>query len=251
MSNDWYFVENGERQGPISKSEVLGFVSSGRINADTYLWTKGMDNWKHLSEIDELGVAESFDLPNDDLEMTLTSQVDNGKTLFIRVGMDRGTPPTDYGPFDLNMIKKLYKENRINAKTLIYINGMIKFKVLGDFVDFNQVFQEMPPVIAEEDRRAAMRKPFIARMFIQNQARVFEGICRDISIGGMQVLVDQFPGSVGEQIDLNVHPENLEHHFVASGMIVRKLEGGQGFSFRFLDLKDDAKKAIENYLMNQ
>lgn len=249
--SDWYFVEQGERQGPISKEEVISFLNSGRVNSETYLWTKGMENWEHLSNIAEFAQApeETFDL--NDHEVTLSSQEEEGKTLFIRIGIDRGSPPTDYGPFDLSMIKKLYQENRINAKTLIYINGMTKFKVLGDFVDFNLVFQEAPPIIAEDERRAAERKPFIARMFIQNQAKVFEGVCRDVSIGGMQVLVDQFPGHVGEKIDLNVHPENSDLHFVASGEIVRKLEGGQGFSFRFLSLKEEARQAIESYIKSQ
>ena len=60
-------------------------------------------------------------------------------------------------------------------------------------------------------------------MFFANNDQLFEGVCRDISIGGMQVLVDHFPAQVGERISLNVHPENSEHHFVADGEIVRKV----------------------------
>lgn len=251
MSDNWYFVEDGERQGPVTKQEILGYLASGRLNKDSYLWTKGMDNWEHLTNIDEFSTQDSFEVESSDIDSSLAAQADAGKTLFIRIGLDRGAPPTDYGPFDLEMIKKLFSQNRINAKTLVYIHGMTKFKMLGDFVDFSVVFNQSPPVIAEEERRLGQRKPFIARMFIQNQAKVFEGVCRDISIGGMQVLVDNFPGKVGDKIDLNVHPENSDQHFVASGEIVRTLEGKQGFSFRFLSLNPDAQSAIENYILNQ
>ena len=64
----------------------------------------------------------------------------------------------------------------------------------------------------------------------------------------MQVLVDQIPAEKGERISINVHPENTEHHFVAGGEVVRLLDGGQGFSFRFTELNEDAKEAIQKYL---
>jgi len=64
----------------------------------------------------------------------------------------------------------------------------------------------------------------------------------------MQVLVSNFPGRVGEEISLNVHPDNSDYNFVASGKIVRRLDGDQGFSFRFTGLSEDAKNTIENYV---
>ena len=88
-------------------------------------------------------------------------------------------------------------------------------------------------------------------MYIKNRKEVFVGICRDISIGGMQVLVDHFPGSVGERISINVHPDNTDYNFVADGNIVRSLEGGHGFSFRFLDLSRESQDAISRYLQSE
>ena len=85
-------------------------------------------------------------------------------------------------------------------------------------------------------------------MFFHNESVVYEGICRDISVGGLQVLVDGFPGNIGDEISLNVHPENTDYNFVASGKVVRILEGDQGFSLRFIQLSDEATNAIEDYL---
>ena len=87
-----------------------------------------------------------------------------------------------------------------------------------------------------------------ASIFVQQQNQVFEGICRDLSIGGMQVLLDGFPGKVAQNISINVHPDNSDHHFVASGEIVRILEGNQGFSFRFINLNSEAMDAIRSYI---
>ena len=110
--------------------------------------------------------------------------------------------------------------------------------------------REFPNAIKEkeDDRRKNKRKPFVARMFYHNDSIVYEGICRDISIGGLQVLVDGFPGKIGDDISLNVHPENTEHSFVAGGKIVRILEGDQGFSLRFMNLSEEARDSIEAYL---
>lgn len=66
----------------------------------------------------------------------------------------------------------------------------------------------------------------------------------------MQVLVSDFIAKAHDVISLNVHPENSEYGFVASGEIVRMLEGGQGFSIRFRDLTLDARESIEKYIQN-
>src|SRR5690606_24341276 len=144
--------------------------------------------------------------------------------------------------------KKLFKENRINAKTFVFTAGMKEWKLLADLPGYQDIFEELPPVIKESERRVTVRKPFIARLFIQNNKNVFEGICRDISIGGMQILMDEFQGSAGDKITINVHPENTDYHFTASGVVVRVLEGNSGFSFRFSGLSDEAQRSIEKYV---
>ena len=121
---------------------------------------------------------------------------------------------------------------------------------VGIFEDFETLFM-VKTTVSDDDRRQFQRKPFVARMLYANKNEVFEGLCRDLSVGGMQVLMDHFPGGTGEQISLNVHPENSEHHFVADGKVVRILEGKKGFSFRFINLSEEAKSSIENYIASE
>ena len=80
---------------------------------------------------------------------------------------------------------------------------------------------------------------------ILKKQEVFEGICRDISNGGMQVLVSGF--GEGERISINVHPDNTDYHFVAD-VDCKMDKGNIGFLFRFINLSEDAIKAIGNYI---
>ncbi len=239
----WYYVENKERVGPVSQPELMKLIESNILGPEHFVWAKGYENWKKIKDVETLQVKKVSN------KISLKSLSDDDKRIYIRTGADRGGGvATDYGPFSLNLIKNLYKENRINGKTLIYFQGLTNWTYLADMSDFQEIFQELPPSIEQVDRRSAQRKPFIARLLVSDQKGVFEGICRDVSIGGMQVLVANFPAKLGDKISLNVHPENTDYHFAASGTIVRILEGSQGFSFRFATLSTEAKKAIESYI---
>lgn len=105
--------------------------------------------------------------------------------------------------------------------------------------------------VKNSERRSSPRKPLVARLFLSNDKEVVVAVCRDVSIGGMQVLTDHVPGEVGTVLKLNVSPaqdSKAVKGFVAEGEIVRVLEDGRGFSFRFTRLSEDARKAIGAYV---
>ena len=127
------------------------------------------------------------------------------------------------------------------------------FSEVAEFKSSPTIAEPVPaPQVKDEraDRRVAPRRPLVAHIYLTNQKEILTGICRDISIGGMQVLTEGMPGGVGEKIQLNVLPPNASgmKPFVAEGVIVRLLEDKRGFSFRFTALKDEARKAIESYI---
>lgn len=270
MSDVWYYVQGSERVGPVERSELDQLFANGVINADSYVWKKGFDNWKVLNSVEELsdllnvgiGSEEVEDIPPMDegfmeeeeemperIEGIDLSQIgDHDKKFTIKVGIDRGGVEAEYGPFSIAQLKKAYEQKRINEKTYIFTPGMENWIFLGDFELYEKVTGDMPPEINPEERRRAVRKPFIAKMFFHDNSSVYEGICRDISVGGLQILVAGFPAEVGEKVSMNVHPDNSEHCFTASGVVVRKLEGDSGFSLRFDELSDDARAAIHSYI---
>ena len=263
MEDQWYYVEAGERKGPVELEALKDLISSGALGDEDYVWTKGFENWVQLQEVEELQVieevveetlepevhSEGSSVSSDSLR--LQEYLSDENSVFIKIGADRGAEEVEYGPYSLEIIKKLYTQNRINAKTYIFVRGMQDWTMIADLEDFSEIFEGTPPPIEDSERRASKRKPFVARMYIENQKQVFVGVCRDISVGGMQVLVEQVPAKIGDSISINVHPENTEHHFVAGGTVVRLLDGGQGFSFRFTDLGEDAKEAIQSYLSHE
>lgn len=259
MADNWYYVQKGNRQGPVDIQVIEAMIAKQELGAQDYVWKKGFENWKKIKEVPELqakevpatppmpSIPETPKAPAKE-EPTLSKLAPDERCVFVRIGIDRGAQTSDYGPFTVTQLKQLYKENRINGKTFAFITGMKDFKILGDFPDFQRVFEELPPVIQDTERRSSFRRPFVARMFVQSNKKVFEGICRDISVGGMQILTDEFQGKEGDSISINVHPENSDYHFTASGTVARLLEGNSGFAFRFDRLGEDARMAIEKYL---
>ncbi len=270
MSEVWFYVEEGERRGPLEEDKFLELIKTGVLGEEDYVWRKGFDDWLQVSEIDELKKVlmivdqDSEDITdnsamsdNPDKIPVVQDGFDWGsidydeKKFCIYIGKDRGTSGGQYGPYSLKLIKKLFLEKRINEKTYIWSKGMENWMFLGEIPIYNKLFDATPPEISEQDKRQNVRKPFVARILFHDNKELFEGVCRDISIGGMQVMISKFPSKVGEKISMNVHPENTDYHFTASGMIVRLLKGDQGFSFRFTDLSDDAHKSIEDYVKSE
>jgi len=60
MSNrSWFFASQGQQQGPCPEAQLLAFIASGRIDADTLVWTEGMAAWQRAGEIPGLMSAAS------------------------------------------------------------------------------------------------------------------------------------------------------------------------------------------------
>lgn len=48
----WYYMDGGKKCGPVDESNILSKLSSGALEPDTRVWTKGMDKWAPASETD-------------------------------------------------------------------------------------------------------------------------------------------------------------------------------------------------------
>ncbi len=247
----WYYVYKGERQGPVPFDTLKALFVSGELKETDMVWTNGFENWKKIIDVEELIQAKSNHIKTSNVQpsQTLLSHAGQESSIFIKIGLDRGLPvDTEYGPYDIKVIKSLFEQKRINAQTMIFFPGMTTWLALAEFVDFKETFNTMPPVISDSEKRQNVRRPFVARLFIENNQKVFEGVCRDISVGGMQVLVRGTKLKASDRISINVHPENTDYNFVANGEVVRVLDGDSGFSFRFIALNNEAQSAIERYL---
>lgn len=290
MSSGWYYVQGSERVGPVEQSEIQSLIQGGTLNSESYIWKKGFQNWEHLKNVEDFNTSggteaeevsfaddepafsvdsdESFSIEEDQNEQEVekdeviepsnfdkkeidwASMPESKQCVLIKVGFDRGGDDVEYGPFSIEQLTQAFKENRISEKTYIFVAGMENWKLLGDTPAWARVSGTELSMIADDDRRIDPRKPFVAKMLFHDNSEVYEGICRDISIGGLQILISNYPGAIGDGVTLNVHPENTENSFVAKGKIVRLLEGNTGFSMRFEELGDSALDAINSYLRN-
>lgn len=265
MSKNWWYVEGSDRKGPVDEQALKGHLDSGILNSDSYIWTKGFENWVKFHEVDELKHLLETKVPVEEVTafeepqrapaierkaFDLSSIGENERVFYIKTGMDRNANESgaEYGPFSLDQLSRLFTESRINEKTYIFTTGMDNWSLLVDFEMYSKISGGEMVSIEDSERRSHVRKPFVANMYFHDQTQLFEGVCRDISIGGMQILISNFPGEINDEVTMNVHPENSEYCFVATGKIVRILDGNSGFSLRFDTIGDDAKSAINNYL---
>lgn len=173
-------------------------------------------------------------------------QVDSKERIFtIRIGKDRGVQPVEYGPFSIEMIKSLIEQKRANDLTEIYTDGMESYQEIGSIPFFNS---ENVGGLDESERRKHARAPLVARLFFHDSENFFEGVCRDISIGGMQILVANFEGQPGDIVKLNVHPVDETLQFTAEAKVVRKLTECNGVSIRFVKMTPDNLEKINKYI---
>lgn len=52
--NDWWYVSNGQRQGPISKDDLYRLLIDGSLSPKSLVWNRGMKGWQAIARIDEL-----------------------------------------------------------------------------------------------------------------------------------------------------------------------------------------------------
>ena len=127
MSTVWYYVLEGERQGPVEQSQIEELMANGVLSTSDFVWKKGLENWITIEQSEDF----KFDpIPEPAIPAPIKNDFDlsklgqNEKVIYIKVGADRGGSEVEYGPFTTDIIKKLYSENRINAKTFIFAKDL-------------------------------------------------------------------------------------------------------------------------------
>lgn len=51
---DWYAILNGTQAGPFTLGEMASMLKSGSVNAGTYVWKRGMEDWLPAESVPEL-----------------------------------------------------------------------------------------------------------------------------------------------------------------------------------------------------
>ncbi|MCM2323048.1 MAG: GYF domain-containing protein [Oligoflexia bacterium] len=177
---------------------------------------------------------------------------------------------SQFGPFSELEVSRFIAIGKVNGKVFAWRDGMDSWKRLEEVAEFRKTPPARKPTISKaepltggqgirvertvgKESRQEPRRPLVAKILMASENALVVGVCRDISVGGLQVLTDKVPGPVGSRVKLNVSSTGDDKKtritpFVAEGVIVRILEDGRGFSFRFDRLGDSARRAIEAYI---
>ncbi len=269
----WYLASGDQWMGPLTVSDVYEKIIHHEASWADYLWKLGCSEWERACEskifqtlvpkepsrevqakVKKLA-SPSVSLPSIGLGEK-PREKNSKKEWFVHQG------GAQYGPFSFGEIGRLLLVGKIPLKSYLWKDGMPSWESLEKIREFHESVTNAKKnsngkLSAQKkqklDLRGAPRRPLVARIFLTHQDSVIVAVCRDISVGGMQVLTDRVPGKEGARIKMNVSPSGDSkgyriQPFVAEGVIVRVLEDQCGFSFRFEKLPDRARRAIQNYI---
>ena len=61
--SSWYFVKDGQRNGPIGREELDARIAEGAVDGDTLVWRVGMSAWLPAGTVPELGLPPPLPPP--------------------------------------------------------------------------------------------------------------------------------------------------------------------------------------------
>jgi hypothetical protein len=286
QSPQWFIAFGKRWAGPLTAADVYAKVASQEITWAHYVWRKGQKNWQRLCDTAPFEAA----VPHEPTKTLKEEVAERSREVQAQARAKKAPPAppkdedsesdvdqkiwylyfneTQFGPFSTSEVEGNIDSLKIDSRVYVWRDGMPGWERLEKVAQFQgRLKKAAAPVVmpatrrgtkTSADKRGMPRKPMVAKILLSNDRDVAVAVCRDISIGGMQVLTDKIPGDVGSRVKLNVSPAADEKGkksdfkaFVAEGTIVRHLEDGRGFSFRFSRLTDAARRSIESYIQTQ
>jgi hypothetical protein len=257
-SPEWYCVINSKPQGPLSAKDIVTRVQAGELSFASHLWKEGEASWQRIYEIEKFHPL----MPAEPSTAVIQEIMFQKKKAVVPPAPPKPAEEvrewyvfvddTQYGPFSSTELVGLIQGGRVVAQSYIWKKGFTDWELAENVKEWKSHFHKpkipaTKPVV-NKDKRSAPRKPFEARVILTDGKEVGWALCRDISVGGMQILMDHAPGPVGTSLKLNISTANAVPSFACEGVVVRILDDGRGFSFRFTTLPGDARQAIEKYI---
>lgn len=233
----WHVFSGETWIGPYSVFEIHEKIIRNEITWVHYIWKKGEPCSKRICDVSLFQAS---------LPQQPTSQPVSKCVWYLH------DKHSQMGPYSVDEVHHFYTITRIDSTCYVWKNGMANWERLDKISEF-QFFLKKKSHLSQstqKERRCSLRRPLIAKIIIAQDESVLIGMCRDISVGGVQVLLAESPGKVGTKLKMNISSsggsEGIEP-FVAVGVIVRILTDDRGFSFRFEKISDQAQNAIRAY----
>jgi hypothetical protein len=267
----WYVALGDRWLGPMSAADVYAQILTGKLTWAHFVWKSGQKSWTRICDSPDFKVAVP-ELPSQDVINEVKKEASSPNVKKTPPPTPRGAAAegqaekiwflyysdSQYGPFSKEEVERFLHVGRIHRRVHVWMDGMKNWDRIENVPTFQDAVVETGIQAAkaassedtgrmQKEQRSSPRAPLVAKIMVAAGQLISVAMCRDISVGGMQVLTDKLPGDVGAKVKLNVSSNQIEP-FVAEGVIVRILEDKRGFSFRFDRLPDNAKRAIEAYI---
>lgn len=274
-----WFLALGERWvGPLTASDIYEKIRKNEATWAHYIWRTGLSEWKRICDVKVFQAVVPPE-PSRQLQAKVKAQAQEETSKVFKpvfpppIAQNRAMvkdriwflhhQDSQFGPFSAEEVVRFLQVGKIPPDVHAWRDGMDGWEALGKTPEFSQAILELKrvtrkssqsgSVLSNNEKRRNNRRPLVARIFLNHEEAVIVAVCRDISVGGMQVLTDRIPGGPGTRLKMNVSPagdlKNIKlQPFLAEGIVVRVLEDSCGFSFRFENLPDRARRAIEGYI---
>lgn len=247
---EWFIAIGDQTIGPVTASEIHQQLQSGELSWIQFVWKEGSTaDWTRICDIPEFQAAAPGAPKAKPSKMPPpTPKVAEPKEWFLFQN------DSQTGPFSMSEVKGMLQVSRADEETYAWKDGMGDWEKLGHLTVFAASIPKskktpQAPGAGSSEKRKHERRPLIAKVLIAEGGKLIVGMCRDISIGGMQVMTEYLPEKAGAKLKLNVSPTDVSkptfQPFVAEGIAVRIMDDRRGFSFRFENLSADARTVIE------
>ena len=258
----WFVAIDERLVGPVSGKEIALWVTGGELRLADFVWQEGFSSWKRIIELKDFQPLLPSE-PNPALMAQARTRLQQERQQELTPATTAPLPPgaeqriwflfmnnAQYGPFSVSEVHLMVEAGRVNENTYLWKKGMTDWVPAAELGELGLKLGKPAKRSSKKgaEKRHTPRRPFEAKILLTDGQEVGWALCRDISIGGMQILMEHVPGEAGAQLKLNVAASGDIPAFVCDGEIVRVMEDGRGFSFRFLSLPAKAKAAIEKYI---
>jgi len=263
---EWFLMSGSRAVGPLTEKEVKVGLASGEYSPVQFAWELGSPDWKRVMEFScfkESLPEKPTEIQLEELKKSLSSKQKSPPPLPLKREWYLYLNGIQEGPYELIEVKHLVEGGGLTESTYVWKEGFLDWKTLGETELLSFISSEVLPERQSEDfseekedeRRSHPRKPVIARVLFHDNRLLGQGICRDLSVGGAQVLIDtdtpnleNLKFEVNSVLHMNIHRDEENEAFTVAARIVRMLKGRRGFAVRFEKLSDEAGKTIEGWV---
>ncbi len=158
VSTGWFVAEGGTKLGPLAYDRLESLAREGRIELDTFVWRKGMSEWKPARDVSEMaallaarqaatpapsdaGPAKSPEAPaasKPEPAKAKPASAESATCWYIAHGGDR------LGPFSEKELPGLQADGKLTPDTLVWRKGMGAWKPALDVPEVKDLLTETP-----------------------------------------------------------------------------------------------------------